>query len=140
MNIKLLRRVKRHILAEPKRINMYFPVRVGQMGRGAPPCGTIGCIAGWAVLLAERKGREMPGLTWRRILDRREAPDMDWDDFKPIAIRRLKLTAEQAHRLFHVINWPRTFTVQYEKARTPKKMASVTAERIDHFIKTKGRE
>lgn len=55
--VKMLRRVQRLILAEPKRIAMrlwythekYHPL---DLVRGYPKCGTVGCIGGWVDVLA----------------------------------------------------------------------------------------
>lgn len=55
----LLRDVQRVILAEPKRVNMKTyavdPEKEGYSNR--PACGTVGCFAGWVVVLS--KGRQV---------------------------------------------------------------------------------
>jgi hypothetical protein len=65
MNVKLLRRIQKHILAEPKRLDMgNFIVRKSD-GLGSlvrfPKCGTVGCIAGWAVTLSTASGSPLSG-------------------------------------------------------------------------------
>jgi hypothetical protein len=61
LNVRLLNRIKKHILAEPKRYNQ------AKWGRQVsdyefednkgPACKTQGCIAGWAVFLSVPKGK-----------------------------------------------------------------------------------
>jgi len=116
MNVKLLRKIKRHILAQPKRFDMNFigtrdmksfkPNRV-------PECGTIGCIAGWACALS---GKKFSGRIARNLLG------LDYD---------------QTERLFY--DNPKGFRGMWRgdgKAATAK----LAAKRIDLFIKTKGAE
>ena len=54
MNTRLLRKVQKHILEEPRRLNMDIILddRVSARDPKNPPCGTVGCIAGWAIVLA----------------------------------------------------------------------------------------
>ena len=48
MNITLFRKIRKHILEEPKRINLNHWV---DPYSEVAPCGTEGCIAGWACVL-----------------------------------------------------------------------------------------
>lgn len=59
---KLLRRVKRMMLAEPRRVSMdiwrlerdgweHDDTAGGQLKKGFPKCGTVGCIGGWVEAL-----------------------------------------------------------------------------------------
>jgi hypothetical protein len=50
LNVKLLEEVKRRILAEPARVDMDDWVQVKE-------CGTVGCIAGHAVLASYKTAR-----------------------------------------------------------------------------------
>lgn len=138
MNVKLLRKVKKHILEEPKRLNMDF--YGSAYCNDAPACGTVGCIAGWSALLSLAKIPE----------DRYERPAL----MKPEkAEAALEITHNQAERLFNEpwivygprkqeghLGWPVNFAKQYLEAETPEYRAKITAARIEHFIKTKGRE
>jgi hypothetical protein len=58
MNVKLLRKIQKHILEEPRRLDMDV-VLVKDIDpaswRDAPPCGTVGCIAGWACALSGKR-------------------------------------------------------------------------------------
>lgn len=138
MNTKLLLKVKRHILAEPKRIDMDIPVSTSEWRHLMPPCGTVGCIAGWTVILANRKGREAPTKTWERFESKEIISDYTWQTVRRHAIRLLRLTDRQATVLFHVPQWPQEFLDAYEKAKRPSTRAKVTAGMIYHFIKTRG--
>ena len=78
INVKLLRKVRRHILAEPKRVNMgrfiYRKKDDPEMLEWWPACGTVACIAGWAVTLSgeelpyhiSARAEELLGLNWRQ--------------------------------------------------------------------------
>lgn len=52
----------------------------------------------------------------------------------------LGLTSDQAERLFYETNWPDKYYMQYETAKTSRGRARAAANRIDHFIQTKGEE
>jgi hypothetical protein len=119
INVKLLRKVKRHILLEPKRLNMgCFIARKDELQDDPlmypvkfPSCGTVGCIAGWAVALSTEKK-----LKYGRI--------------EGAAKRLLGLTPRQAYYLFYdedgiVTAAPQTVW-----------HARQTAKLIDHFIET----
>jgi hypothetical protein len=49
MNVKLLRKVAKHILAEPKRWGFMWRLHTTDS-----PCGTQACIGGWTELLGEQ--------------------------------------------------------------------------------------
>ena len=129
MNIPLLRRIKKHILAEPKRLKMFSWIvhRSDRMAtittddgeRPFAKCGTAACIAGWACLL---EGQE-PQLSY--VAD--EARTL------------LGLNNAQAEVLFSPLCWPRRFRGT-DLDDGSRKSAQLTAKRIEHFIKTKGRE
>jgi hypothetical protein len=127
MNVKLLRKVKRRILAEPKRLYMtsYLAFDRDVVDRPMPKCGTVGCIAGWACIIAMPK--LSPQEIWRQFAV----------GFK--AMELLGLTDEEKFRLFEPGAWPK----QFERGTSDdgkKKTAEVAAARIEHFIKTKGKE
>lgn len=127
MNVKLLRKVKKHILEEPRRYDQDATVCTSQPGSPYegkhvyPACGTIACIGGWALVLSGKKNSSDLGIA-RQLLD---------------------LDYEQADRLFGGIgggNWPELFDNAYLKAKTLRGRVRVAARRIEHFIKTEGRE
>jgi hypothetical protein len=118
MNIELLQRVKTHILEEPRRLSMnawFYNVNPEQGGN--PPCETVGCIAGWADFLKHGVviGNEQIGSS-------------------------LELTGDQRKRLFYAHYWPEPFWTRYIYSTSKEENAKVTADRIDHFIATEGRE
>jgi hypothetical protein len=118
MNVRLLRKIQKHILAEPKRVRM-------EVIATEDDCGTVGCIGGWAAILSNKK------------------PDK-FGDFKT-ACRLLgvplptTLCGIYQHQLFFTHNWPEKFRNAYQTAKTKRGEARVVARRIEHFIKTKGR-
>lgn len=136
MNVRLLRKVKRHILDEPRRYDQNGILstglepstiyRQGERQWRVPSCGTVACIGGWAFILA-------PGT---------KPPEMDFD----FAQNALGLTGKQRDRLFAAASdlnigyWPEKFVRAYQSAKSPAARASVAAERIEHFIATKGKE
>lgn len=118
MNVKALRQVKKVILAVPGRLDMTrWGVKVPKLTLNAHP--------GYKRLLL-----------YHEFLNRMAFADSEAREF-------LKLSPEQADRLFHVDDWPEKFAERYRVAEYDgdhKAMAEVTAARIEHFIKTKGDE
>lgn len=130
MNKDLLIRVRDHILAEPRRLNMShwtqsakpgdvvfsgYEVRIGSESKiskkDAPPCGTVACIAGWA---GELSGN----------------PVSDGGDGRRI----LRLTPAQAEELFYPDEWPGNAYSNYRNAKGPDERAAIVASVIDDFI------
>ena len=111
-NIRLLQKVKRHILEEPKRLYMHdFVQRIGDghTSVGAesfPPCGTVGCIAGWVCLLKF-------GMKYRASSG----------------------TADEAAKLLGLDDgqWNELFMRDCDR-QTTKEDAEFIASKIDHFI------
>lgn len=131
LNVKLLEKVKKHIKKEPRRLNMSewnqvavpgryintdaekgFFSRLKLTKRTAPPCGTVGCIAGWATMLS--------GVS-----------EIPIDD---AAIELLGINEEAAQELFFMGSWPRPFRILYRAAKSSRERASITCKRIDAFI------
>lgn len=118
MNIELLRKVQAHIKEEPKRLNMDMWLITRDSAHSAgyqldfPPCGTVGCIKGWANFLSGRHRHDL-------IIGK--------DD--------LGLNYEQSKRLFFVEHWPEVFKKLYRLANTPEDRVAVTCQYIDYFIK-----
>jgi len=124
MNVKLLRKVKKHILEEPKRFLMTSIDEYGEPGSDTgyggkfAKCGTAACICGWAGILMGLK-----------------SDDIDFES----AGELLGLDEGQQQRLFEPGMWPEEFvggTSDDGKLKT----ARIAAARIEHFIKTKGAE
>lgn len=141
MNVELLRKIQKHILAEPLRYNQNATIARGDPGgevcmdvgdvevQKAPTCGTIGCLAGWAHLLSIPENKRV---------------NAKFSYAKARAA--LGLTLQEAQRLFSYVYsyspgvWPERFVAAYRNAKTARQRARVAVQRIDHFIKTKGAE
>jgi hypothetical protein len=134
MNVKLLTKIQKHILAEPRRLDMDVVLIKGldpASWRDVPPCGTVGCIGGWAYILS----RKRPQLKQYGI------------DHLVLGRHELKITAIEADRLFDTVYddsilnaWPKKYIEAYLKAKSPAGRARAAVRRIDHFIATKGAE
>lgn len=127
MNVKLLRKVAKHIAEEPNRFQMGdWIIKKGDEGErfreyshngkstshNFAPCGTAACIGGWTQIISKRKNSKAA----------------------------LAINGEQAIRLFNVSVWPEQFETPYLLAKTPAKRVRIAVARIEHFIKTKGQE
>ena len=138
LNVRLLRRIQKHILEEPRRFQMgaaviragnpkqwklIAPTFAHDASKTMPPCGTAACIAGWADILSGGSGN---GWTVRE----RAATKLG----VPAGFSWL------GHPLFDDNSWPQPFRTRYRAAKTPQARAKIAAQRIDHFIKTKGAE
>lgn len=129
MNVRLLQKVKAHILEEPNRFQMGYWIKKGDPGtevfidyrvdgrrtRRLPACGTAACLAGWAVQLID------PTIT---------------SDIELKAERLLGLSRQQSFKLFRVNQWSKHFQKLWHATRSPRKHAQIAARVIDQFIKT----
>jgi len=114
MNVELLLKVKQHILAEPRRLDMGEWLLQGEPGEilcGStfPECGTIGCISGWAEILS---GQGMSG----EVV--------------------LELTPAQECELFYTTQWTSQAILQrycLTETGSPE-YAQAVADYIDYFI------
>lgn len=129
MNVKLLRKIKKHILEEPRRFLMRtFMVRksevVGKTFNGDSyqripfaKCGTAACIGGWAVLLSD--GMDAP-----------------IDCVRERANQLLGLSPNDMHNEVYEVNyWPEEFSSAYREAKTQRARATVAAKFIDYLTK-----
>lgn len=138
LNVKLLRRVKQHILEEPKRLIMSgLLVRkdkfrnkfmtdggVDQFQEFAP-CGTAACIAGWTVLLHDgMKTKKEGAQMWHRAAKLLGLDDKCRDG-----------ESSQTSKLFVTHEWGSKIAARYHRAKTQKGRAKIAAERIEQFIK-----
>jgi hypothetical protein len=130
LNVRLLRRIQRRILKEPRQFQMDdLYSATDDFGKEVTAnCGTAACIAGWAVALSS-------GISPREasILDS-TGQQNTWG----LAVKKLGL--ESGRPLFLVYEWPGKFWAAYERAKTNRQQAKVAVARIEHFIKTKGEE
>ena len=128
LNVKLLRKIKRHILAVPNRFQMEWwkttdkpgtSVRLDGLDRRVPKCGTVCCLAGWALELSGK--------------------DASIVDYVPGTAAELIGTPE-AHNLF-ILNWwhkavtnGQELSYAFVTAKTVRKQVSIVAQLIDQFI------
>ena len=143
-NVKLLREIKNAILEEPRRLSM--DTWMGKAYNFLPnkdkaPCGTVACIAGHAVLINKLNEAGKTFNARRFVLalvNQYDSFELGCDYVEDKAVELLCLTKDQADRLFHVESWPNEFKEAYrEDTRSDKKLAELTAQRIEHFIATK---
>lgn len=89
INIKLMRRVLRHVHTGLRRLRMSeYLLRkkdYPEASRDWPKCQTIGCMAAWTVLLS------MPRKNWSRI---------KWDSIHERARKLLRLRDDEANDIF----------------------------------------
>ena len=133
LNVKLLRKIQKHILEEPRRFFMGDFIEKGRSGsmipsdngteQVIPACGTVACIAGWACLF---NGLRKPNLMKAKALlglpDSLDRPDW-W-------------TNGNGGALFYDDKWPTKFRTPYGKAKLPMTRAKIAAARIEHLIAT----
>lgn len=137
MNTKLLRQVKKAILEHPDQFEMRWwftndlELDYGNVNRIAGGCGTAACIGGWALHLKHKQDT---------LNATREYIDSAWIMYATDATDLLGLNADESTRLFNHAKWPLRFLSRYIKAKQPKARARAAADRINHFIKTKGAE
>lgn len=99
-----------------------------------PACGTVGCIAGWGIILDSRKPKSkfktlIPSIR-RSVAFCGNAIDRRAADVFGIPLH-------QATALFYSSNWPIEFRRKMENLNTgTKAYARVVCRRIDHFIAT----
>lgn len=162
MNVELLEKVKAHILEEPRRFNLDYWGGIvdpnfyndlyeadddsdGEiesiLAKQRPPCGAVGCIAGNVCILA---GIVKPSERFNKNYIY-ELPQNTLE----LAAEALGIEYQQAARLFYLSKWdraqgngwPEPFESRLEECDPGTlEYAQVTAERIDHFIKTNGAE
>lgn len=110
--VSILRRVKRHILVEPKRIAMaYWRLNKDETPyapeKGWPKCGTVACIGGWVETLYRQDHKRSQFKSARDIL---------------------RISYDQANDLFHKMT-----LVDVNNQQTPTHARQV-AKHIDAFI------
>src|SRR5579871_4839038 len=121
---RLLRKVAKHILAEPRRYDQDVWRLKGRPGERCwasdgeyPACGTVACIGGWINTLTHARGDAVYNT------DR--------------ACSQIGVSHEGMDRLFGTFDdWPKRYARAYENAKTQAGKARVAARRIEHFIKT----
>ena len=133
INVRLLRRIQKHILEEPKRLDMGRWCRKKEWDgfqlfpEVFPECGMQACIGGWAIVLSG--GRINRGFSPLNMEDR--------------AAKLLGLDEGQSSRLFFAREWPVRLIPRPRNAEATRcqimRDAKKAVERIDIFIESKGK-
>lgn len=127
LNVKLLRKIQRHITEEPRRFFMDGYMREAMdekdwrdyvsytpdLSKTMPPCKTAACIAGWANILSGNNG---------------------WLNGLEDAAAEIGLLGNDWGFLFVSDLWPNPFSTAYNEAKTPKTRAKIACARIDWLI------
>lgn len=138
MNIRLLRKIKRTILKRPDQFEMdaWFSEQLvlghTEQCKPAGGCGYAACIAGWAIVLSDKRSNKI-----NVAKHYSELVHYNNDIFER-ARKLLGLTCGQANFLFLEWRWPSDFKYPYRKSMSPLGRARIAAKMIDHFIKVKG--
>lgn len=109
INKSLLRKVRNHILEDERRFDMMRFVE-RRRGSEAPPCGTVGCIAGWAVMLADGIPKRIT-VTYYEGVGKRAA-------------ELLGLSEDESSSLFYDPCWPEPFHARYLKEKSKARVAA----------------
>lgn len=117
LNVELLRKIQKHILEEPRRLDMTAWLDAAPVD--VVPCGTVACIAGWALHLSNTK----PGST------------TEGGKWSGPARKVLGLSYEEGDKLFYEDNWPAPFATNFCHAEGPKARAKIAVARIDYLIR-----
>lgn len=127
INKKLLRRVRNHILAEPRRYNQYV---VGQASDDAP-CGTAACLMGWAAVLGGVVTAE----------EVRDAGPCDYLKIFPATRDALGLSKSESDIMSSRTGllWPEPFSTMFRVAyagRDKEGQARAAADYINYILRT----
>lgn len=126
LNVKLLEKISEHILAVPDRINMNIGLSVDTCYEHE--CHTVGCIAGWAVVL-KKKQSNISSTDW----------GYEWWSVKREARELLGIPEAQDNELFLPEQWPERFAYRLAAhANGSKGYARVVVARIKDYIKQYG--
>jgi hypothetical protein len=143
LNIDLLRKVKKHITEEPKRLIMedWFrdyteaiqnkefrdfgyrdfkrnPPRFDGLEHPLPACNTVACIAGWVCVVGKIRGTK------------------DFITSQHSAAKILGIVDYQAQKeLFFLDSWPEKYQNEWLKTDDLTKRAKIACNRIEAFIK-----
>lgn len=144
LNIELFKKIKKHIKARPARLRMDNWLRTGDAkseyhnsmpGYGEPDrfklpeCGTVGCIAGWAYVLARPDLEKDPNFK----LSLRSGGSINIASY---GAKDLGITQGiKPFELFYVDYWPQPWVDNYRNAKTQKERAKIVCEIIDEFIR-----
>lgn len=120
---KKMRAVVAYIKEEPRRLNMYvWACQISTHDELDPPCGTVGCFAGWTIM--STVGKEELGHL------------LGTDSVADAAADILGIDDHDAYILFYSTRWPTSFNEAYVNANSPAKRVQALSDRIEYFIET----
>lgn len=141
MNIDRMLRVRDVVLAEPDRLELLDDF-VAPRFDADRFVGVGLCIAARAALDAgfiELRDTPRPGAP-RTYYDVTPAGLERAQFMRELGAAALDLSDAQARRLFYVDEWPSRMASAFLQSKQAPARASVTARRIDHFMRTEGAE
>lgn len=128
--VEILRKVQKTITEEPRRFDMgiwqqFISQHAMQYNPQAPPCGTVGCIAGWICMIHDRKENIEQLDIQGRANDILSLPEYD----EEIANYNI------SDKLFFVSSWVnKSYRQRFNLAETQQEKVAVASEYIDYFI------
>jgi len=158
--VKLVEKVQKHILEEPKRFDMGILVQKfanPQLSsyESMPPCGTVGCIAGWVSIidlgkkLKWKKGSDYDSIFMAPKIDidlmeharKKLHLKEDWEgwgtDPKNPKGKNHKCTEKE---MFDEMDWPASYQRRYSNERGGNGdklvLAKIAVQRLDYFLRT----
>jgi len=136
MNVTKIREALNYLVAEPLRLDMGVYKSRAYTNETKPPCGTVCCLAGAAIILeASATGRKFHSIA------------------EPGA-RLFEINLPEATRLFHVQYWPTQFKFPFQKLNydyynikhphilnyIAKARIGLLQERVAYFIASQGEQ
>lgn len=150
MNTQRLRECVQYFKDEPSRLFMQdWIMIVGTSSPLNPPCGTVACLAGSAIVIESSKQKEAFQETIERITGRINGGSSSLRD---TALILFDIDSRQGSRLFIVDNWPCRYRSPYLKiegslfenkhphvhAHCKKMLVEILRDRVTYFIQTNG--
>ncbi len=139
LNVRLVRKIIRHILAEPLRYWQLWSIDTGTpgeligggFGQRFAKCGTVACIGGWAYILSTSRPRldslKCRELKWCRTLLDKVGKALGLSDYH----QSILFSGSPSY------DWPQPYARQYDAATTPRARARVACRLLEKVIDTK---
>lgn len=131
MNVRLLRRIQKQILKEPRQFQMES-VFTDHLNVKIPHCGTAACIVGWAIAM---QSKLKPRLACEILSIGGDSRIKSYNESEIF-----RIDGRSASRLVNFYQWPDKFKKVWIDKEGTRAFARQAVRRIDHFIKTKGAE
>jgi hypothetical protein len=139
--IAILREVIKLVEEEPRKLDMNrWAVQIPEYKRNdtAPVCGTIGCIAGWTVMLHITEQQKMEALKESETRSFQVALEdiVNAYSIEEAARDILNIDSYASDQLFYVENWPEAYANMYKEATTPEQKADTVKQYIELLIES----